>query len=65
MKKPTSRSGATAGLSNAYLAGCDERFATDRLRRQAEAIARRYNITLPTAFVVAELAFGSLDAGRR
>lgn len=63
MKKPAHR-GATAGLSNAFLAVRDERFTAPRPLRQDVHLAHRFGLPLSTAAVIAELAFPQIDSWR-
>lgn len=64
MKKPANRGGATAGLSNAFRAVRDERYALEAAPRQDLYVARRFGLTAATAAVVAELAFPTVDQWR-
>ncbi|WP_264047955.1 hypothetical protein [Methylobacterium flocculans] len=63
MKKPAHR-GATAGLSNAFLAVRDERSSADRPVLQAKHIANRFGVSALHAAVIAELAFPSAETWR-
>lgn len=60
MRNPAHR-GATAGLSNAAVAACGERFTAPRPFRQDLFVARRFGIPPATAAVIAELAFPRTD----
>jgi hypothetical protein len=63
MKKPAHR-GATAGLSNAFLAVRDERTNADRPTLQARHVANRFGVSATHAAVIAELAFSSAGTWR-
>ena len=63
MKKPAHR-GATAGLSNAFLAVREERYAPDHAPLQARILSHRYGLPPATAAALAELAFPTLDTWR-
>ena len=63
MKKPAHR-GATAGLSNAFLAVRDERYAPVYAPRQASHLSTRYGLSPLHAALIAELAFPTVDSWR-
>jgi hypothetical protein len=56
MKKPAHR-GATAGLSNAFLAGSTEILAQEPRSYQVKKLAARLGLSLAYAAVVAEQAY--------
>lgn len=65
MKKETRASrGATAGLSNAFLAVRDERYAPVYAPRQASHLSTRYGLSPLHAALIAELAFGQPETWR-
>jgi hypothetical protein len=63
MRNPAHR-GATAGLSNAAVAACEERSTALRPLRQDLFLARRFGLPPATAAVIAELAFPARDDWR-
>ena len=59
-RNPEARAGAIRALENVCVGTLDDREDRPSLRAvQAERIARRFRLALPTAIVVAELAFGA------
>lgn len=63
MKKPAHR-GATAGLSNAFLAVREERYAPDHAPLQARILRHRFGLSPATAAMLAELVYPVLDTWR-
>lgn len=63
MKKPAHR-GATAGLSNAAVAACNERYAPDYAPLQARILSHRFGLPPATAAALAELAYPAVDSWR-
>ena len=63
MKKPAHR-GATAGLSNAFRAVREERYAPDHAPLQARILTQRFGLPPATAAALAELAFPQVDTWR-
>ena len=63
MRNPAHR-GATAGLSNAAVAACEERSTASRPFRQDVFLARRFGLPPATAAAIAELAYAQVDSWR-
>jgi hypothetical protein len=61
-RNPEARAGALRAPKNVCVGTLDDPEDRARLRAlQAEHIARRFCLTIPTAAVIAELAFGSTE----
>ena len=61
MKKPAHRSGATAGLSNAFRQVSKETYALEATPRQASHLVNRFGLSPRHAALIAELAFPVTD----
>lgn len=62
MRKPASR--GDTGLSNAFLAVREERYAPDHAPLQARTLTRRFGLPPATAAALAELAYPAVDSWR-